>query len=56
MGATPDASVANSFCETHEVKNLCLAGGVYPTGGVSNMTLTTVALVFRMADHILSDK
>lgn len=55
MGKHPDTSVTNSFLETHEVKNLYLAsGGVFPTAGVSNPTLTTVALVFRMVDHLLN--
>lgn len=57
MGADRDGSVTNSFCETHDVKNLFLAGGgVYPTAGVSNMTLTTLAIVFRMVDHILKSR
>ena len=54
MGTDSDASTTNSFLQTHEIDNLYLAGGgVFPTAGVSNPTLTTVALTLRMADHIL---
>lgn len=54
MGSDPQQSVVDSFLETHEVKGLYLAGGgVFPTSGVANPTLTTVALTLRMADHIL---
>ena len=55
MGTNADASTTDSFLETHEIDNLYLAGGgAFPTAGVSNPTLTTVALVLRMADHILA--
>lgn len=49
MGADPNTSVTNDALEAHEVKNLFLAsGGAFPTSGINNPTLTTVALVFRM--------
>lgn len=55
MGTDPATSVCDGWLETHEVKNLYLAsGGVFPTSGVNNPTLTTVALVFRMVDRMLS--
>ena len=55
MGTDPDTSTTNSFLQTHEIDNLYLAGGgAFPTAGVSNPTLTTVALVLRMADRILA--
>lgn len=54
MGSDPADSVTNSYLESHEVKNLFLAsGGAFPTAGVSNPTLTSVALAFRTAAHIL---
>jgi choline dehydrogenase-like flavoprotein len=57
MGTSGDGSVTNSFCEMHGVERLYLAGGgVYPTAGVSNMTLTTLAIVFRMVDHVLKGR
>jgi glucose dehydrogenase len=55
MGANPDTSTTDSWLETHEIKGLYLAtGGAFPTAGVSNPTLTTVALCLRMAAQILA--
>jgi choline dehydrogenase-like flavoprotein len=54
MGKSRDTSTTDSYLETHDVPGLYLAtAGAYPTGGVSNPTLTTVALTMRMADRIL---
>lgn len=54
MGNDPATSVTDDFLECHTVKNLFLASsGAFPTGGISNPTLTGVALTLRMADHIL---
>jgi len=54
MGRNPETSVTDGHLETHEVKNLYLAGGgAFPTSGVNNPTLTSVALAFRMVDHML---
>ncbi|HRI64392.1 MAG TPA: GMC family oxidoreductase [Polyangium sp.] len=54
MGNDPRSSVTNDRLECHAVKNLFLASaGAFPSGGISNPTLTGVALTIRMADHIL---
>jgi choline dehydrogenase-like flavoprotein len=54
MGTGRDASIVDSYLESHEVPGLFLAtAGAFPTGGVSNPTLTTVALCLRMADRML---
>ncbi|NRA35036.1 MAG: GMC family oxidoreductase [Polyangiaceae bacterium] len=54
MGANPETSTTNSYLQTHEIDNLYLAsGGAFPTSGVSNPTLTTVALTMRMSEHML---
>jgi glucose dehydrogenase len=54
MGADPATSVIDDRLECHTVKNLFLASaGAFPTGGISNPTLTGVALTMRMADHVL---
>jgi len=54
MGSDPETSVTDDRLECHTVKNLFLASaGAFPTGGISNPTLTGVALTMRMADHIL---
>jgi glucose dehydrogenase len=53
MGDDPDTSVVDSYLEAHDVRGLFLAsGGVFPTSGIMNPTLTTVALTLRMTDHI----
>jgi glucose dehydrogenase len=53
MGDDPATSVTSADLETHEVEGLYLAGGgAFPTSGVSNPTLTTVALVLRMVDRM----
>lgn len=57
MGDDVETSTTDSFLKTHEIENLYLStGGAFPTAGVSNPTLTTVALVLRMADQILSSR
>lgn len=54
MGRDPNTSITNDRLECHTVKNLFLASfGAFPTGGISNPTLTGMALTMRMADHIL---
>jgi len=54
MGSDPSTSVVDSFLECHDVPGLFLATqGAFAMGGVSNPTLTGVALSMRMADHIL---
>ncbi|MGK0184723.1 MAG: choline dehydrogenase-like flavoprotein [Verrucomicrobiales bacterium] len=53
MGDSIEDSVVDSHCETHDVHNLYLAGsGSFTTGGVSNPTLTGVALALRTARRI----
>ncbi|WP_437640430.1 GMC family oxidoreductase [Sorangium sp. So ce854] len=55
MGDDPATSVTDADLEAHEVKGLYLAsGGAFPSSGVSNPTLTTVALALRMADRMLA--
>lgn len=54
MGVDAESSTTDSYLKTHEIDNLYLAsGGAFPTAGVSNPTLTTVALVLRMAEQML---
>ncbi len=53
MGKTPDNSVVNEHCRVHGYHNLYIAGSsVFPTGGWANPTLTILALVHRLADHL----
>ncbi len=58
MGTTrmhddPRQGVVDRNCKVHGVGNLYIAGSsVFPTSGVSNPTLTLVALTLRLADHL----
>ena len=53
MGADPKTSVLNSFCQSHDVKNLFVTdGSSFTTSSEKNPTLTIMALSLRAADHI----
>jgi len=53
MSDNPLRGVVDRNCKVHAVDNLYVAGSsVFPTSGVSNPTLTLVALTLRLADHL----
>ena len=53
MGDDPETSVTDSYGRTHDHPNLFLAGGgLFPTVGTANPTLTIVALALRTAELI----
>ncbi|MBL0940368.1 MAG: GMC family oxidoreductase [Gemmatimonadaceae bacterium] len=53
MHSNPHQGVVDADCRVHGVTNLYLAGGgVFPTAGAANPTLTIVALALRLADTI----
>lgn len=53
MSDNPSHGVVDRNCKVHAVDNLYVAGSsVFPTSGVSNPTLTLVALTLRLADHL----
>lgn len=53
MSCNPREGVVNEHCQVHGISNLYVAGSsVFPTGGLSNPTLTIVALAIRLADRI----
>jgi len=53
MSTNPRQGVVNEHCQVHGISNLYIAGSsVFPTGGLSNPTLTIVALAIRLADRI----
>jgi choline dehydrogenase-like flavoprotein len=54
MGANPKTSVLNSFCQTHDVRNLFVfGGGCFVTTGDKHPTLTMMALTARGCDHLI---
>ena len=53
MGKDPRTSVLNSFCQSHDVKNLFVTdGSCFTTSAEKNPTLTIMALSLRAADYI----
>jgi choline dehydrogenase-like flavoprotein len=55
MGADPQKSVTNSWCQTWDVKNLFLADGApFPSNADKNPTLTIMANAWRVSDQILA--
>src|SRR6185436_4302956 len=53
IGDSPYTAVLDANCRLHSVDNLHVAScAVLPTGGHSNPTLTMLALVIRLADHL----
>ncbi len=56
MGENPSKSVLNSFCQTHDVKNLfCVDGSCFVTGSGASPTLTIQAIAHRAADYIIDE-
>jgi glucoside 3-dehydrogenase (cytochrome c) catalytic subunit len=54
MGADPRSSVLNSFCQTHDVRNLFLfGGGCFVSTGDKHPTLTMMALTARGCDYLI---
>ncbi len=53
MGKDPKTSVLNSFCQTHDIKNLFVTdGSCFTTSSEKNPTLTIMALSLRATDYI----
>ena len=53
MSINPRRGVVNEHCQVHGISNLYIAGSsVFPTSGLSNPTLTIIALAVRLADQI----
>ena len=53
MGSTPGTGVVDADGRVHGYHNLYVAGSsVFPTGGWANPTLTILALVHRLAEHL----
>ena len=57
MGDDPATSVTDSYGQTHEVKNLFVAGSsLFPTSGAVNPTATLAALALRSVDYIIENR
>ena len=53
MSTNPREGVVDEHCQVHGISNLYVAGSsVFSTSGLSNPTLTIVALAIRLADRI----
>jgi choline dehydrogenase-like flavoprotein len=53
MSSDPRQGVVDENCAVHGTPNLFIAASsVFPTGGFANVTLTTMALAMRVADHV----
>ncbi|WP_184719174.1 GMC family oxidoreductase [Caulobacter sp.] len=56
MHADPTKGVVDADLRLHEAGNLYVAGSsVFPTSGIANPTLTILALVMRLADHLKTE-
>jgi choline dehydrogenase-like flavoprotein len=53
IGRDPKTSVLNSYCQSHDVKNLFVTdGSCFTTSSEKNPTLTIMALSLRATDYI----
>ena len=56
MGADPKKSALNSFCQSHDVKNLFVVdGAAFTTATEKNPTLTILALSWRATDYLAEE-
>ena len=54
MGADPKTSVLNTFCQSHDVKNLFVVdGSSFVSSGNQNVTLTILALCDRACEYLV---
>jgi choline dehydrogenase-like flavoprotein len=56
MGNNPKTSVLNSFCQSHDVKNLFVVdGSSFVSSGNQNVTLTILALCDRACKYLVEE-
>jgi choline dehydrogenase-like flavoprotein len=56
MGKTSGDSVVNSYGQSHEIANLCLAGvSIFPTEGAVHPSNTLHAISLRGAEHVVAN-
>ena len=54
MGVNPKKSVLNSYCQSHDIKNLfVMDGGSFVSASCHNPTLTMMALACRACDYLI---
>ncbi|MGH9343680.1 MAG: GMC family oxidoreductase, partial [Terriglobia bacterium] len=54
MGSDSKKSVLNSYCQTHDIRNLFVfGGGCFVTTGDKHPTLTMLALAARGCDYLV---
>jgi choline dehydrogenase-like flavoprotein len=57
MGKDPKTSALNSFCQSHDMKNLFVTdGSCFTTSSEKNPTLTIMALSMRAAEYIVKQR
>lgn len=55
MSLDPNDGVVDRNCEVHNVRDLFIAGSsVYPTGGMANPLLTSIALGYRLTETLVA--
>jgi choline dehydrogenase-like flavoprotein len=53
MDPDPRNGVVDTQCRVHGMKNLYIAGSsVFPTAGLSNPTLTILAMALRLGNYL----
>jgi choline dehydrogenase-like flavoprotein len=56
MGDDPDTSVVNSYCQSHDAKNLFVVdASCFVTSGTANPSLTIQAIAKRSSEHIIEE-
>jgi choline dehydrogenase-like flavoprotein len=54
MGAEPESSVLNEYCQSWEVDNLFVTdGGAFVSNADKNPTLSIMAIAWRASDYIV---
>lgn len=57
MGINPNKSVVNSYCQSHDIKNLFIIDSscFVTQGGGDSPSLTIHAIALRASDYIVSE-
>ena len=56
MSSSPTDGVVDRNCLIHGLSNsFCAGSSVFPTSGMSNPTLTAMAIALRLGQHLLAN-